>query len=123
MSAQPEIKPSFKKSWVAISLSGRSAEKNISSLTPLVRSASRYKRTTGALKHIRTMPRRKSFLWLLLRQLLPRGFRRVRDYGLLQYECKRLVQHCKLVPQSSLLPSPRINLHDHRCSVSLAKKR
>ncbi len=31
------------------------------------------------------------FLWLLLRHVLPKGFRRSRDYGFLHANCKRLI--------------------------------
>ncbi|MCT0204658.1 transposase [Synechococcus sp. CS-602] len=67
----------------------------------------RYKDNRG-LEHIRTMPGGE-FLWLLLRHVLPRRFRRVRDYGLLHTNCKRLVQLLQLVLRVPV-PSPRINL-------------
>jgi hypothetical protein len=37
------------------------------------------------------------FLWLLLRHVLPKGFRRSRDYGFLHGNCKRLIQLLHLV--------------------------
>ena len=37
------------------------------------------------------------FLWLLLRHVLPKGFRRSRDYGFLHANCKRLIGRLHLV--------------------------
>ena len=37
------------------------------------------------------------FLWLLLLHVLPRRFRRVRDFGLLHANAKRLVQIVQLI--------------------------
>jgi hypothetical protein len=31
------------------------------------------------------------FLWLVLQQVLPKGFRRARNFGFLQLNCKRLI--------------------------------
>ncbi|WP_231598235.1 transposase [Synechococcus sp. CBW1002] len=49
------------------------------------------------------------FLWLLLRHVLPRRFRRVRDFGILHANCKRLVQLLQLVLKVPI-PSPRLPL-------------
>jgi len=53
------------------------------------------------------------FLWRLLLHVLPRGFRRVRDYGLLHGNAKRLIQLVQLVlsvrlpwPMPSREPTP-----------------
>ncbi len=39
----------------------------------------------------RTLPG-VDFLWLLLKHVLPRGFRRARDYGFLHSNCKRMIK-------------------------------
>ncbi|QPN60863.1 transposase [Synechococcus sp. CBW1002] len=59
-------------------------------------------------EQIRTMPGAE-FLWLLLRHVLPRRFRRVRDFGILHANCKRLVQLLQLVLKVPI-PSPRLPL-------------
>jgi len=50
----------------------------------------RYTENTGAIK-TRTLPG-ADFLWLLLRHVLPKGFRRTRDYGFLHSNCKTMIQ-------------------------------
>jgi hypothetical protein len=48
------------------------------------------------------------FLWLLLRHVLPKGFRRTRDYGLLHGNRKRLIQLLHLVLKVFVpLPQPK----------------
>jgi len=37
------------------------------------------------------------FLWLIFRHILPKGFRRVRDYGLLHANAKSLIQQVQLI--------------------------
>ncbi|MEH6534663.1 MAG: transposase [Photobacterium frigidiphilum] len=44
----------------------------------------------------RTLPVVK-FLWLILQHVLPKGLRRVRDYGLLRGHTKRLLQQIQYV--------------------------
>jgi len=48
-------------------------------------------------RQVRTLPGGE-FLWLLLRHVLPRRFRRVRDFGLLHANAKRLIQRLKNSP-------------------------
>jgi hypothetical protein len=67
----------------------------------------RYKDNQGQ-QQIRTLPGAE-FLWLLLRHVLPRRFRRVRDFGLLHANCKRLVQLLQLVLRVPV-SSPRLIL-------------
>lgn len=55
----------------------------------------RYTENTGAVRS-RTLPG-ADFLWLLLQHVLPRGFRRTRDYGFLHGNCKRLIQQLHLL--------------------------
>jgi hypothetical protein len=44
------------------------------------------------------------FLWLLLQHVLPKGFRRTRDYGFLHGNCKRLIQQLHLLLRVCLPP-------------------
>jgi hypothetical protein len=53
---------------------------------------------------VRTLPGGE-FLWLLLRHVLPRRFRRARDFGLLHANAKRLIQLLQLTLQMRL-PRP-----------------
>jgi hypothetical protein len=50
---------------------------------------------TGAIRY-RTLPG-EAFLWLLLQHVLPTGFRRVRDYGFLHGNAKRLLALVQVV--------------------------
>jgi len=62
----------------------------------------RYTENTGKVE-TRTLPGAE-FLWLLLQHVLPKGFRRARDYGFLHSNSKPLIQllqylfHCVLHP-------------------------
>ena len=49
----------------------------------------RYTENTGKVR-TRTLPG-ADFLWLLLQQVMPRGFRRTRSYGFLHSNCKKLI--------------------------------
>lgn len=55
----------------------------------------RYTHNSGETR-TRTLPG-ADFLWLLLQHVLPKGFRRTRDYGLLHGNCKRLVARLHLL--------------------------
>ena len=61
------------------------------------------------------------FLWLLLQHVLPRRFRRVRDYGILHANAKRLIQllqlalHMRVPPPEPLPPRPPV--HCDRCGA------
>ena len=55
----------------------------------------RYTENSGATK-TRTLDG-ADFLWLLLQHVLPKGFRRTRDYGFLHGNCKRLIQRLQLL--------------------------
>ena len=50
----------------------------------------RYTENSGTVK-TRTLPG-ADFLWLLLQHVLPKGFRRSRDYGFLHSNCKAMIQ-------------------------------
>lgn len=45
------------------------------------------------------------FLWLLLKHVLPRGFRRARDFGLLHGNCKRMIMILQVISRRFILPS------------------
>jgi len=45
------------------------------------------------------------FLWLLLSHLLPRGFRRSRNYGLLHHRRKTLLRRVQLMLRVVILPA------------------
>jgi hypothetical protein len=69
-------------------------------------------------RQVRTLPGGE-FLWLLLKHVLPRRFRRVRDFGLLHANAKRLIQLLQLtlhmrVPHPEPLP-PRPPVLCDRC--------
>jgi hypothetical protein len=55
----------------------------------------RYTDNSGLIQ-TRTEPGAE-FLWLLLQHVLPKGFRRSRDYGFLNGNCKRLIQRLQLL--------------------------
>jgi hypothetical protein len=70
---------------------------------------------TGEVKS-RTLPG-EDFLWLVLQHVLPKGFRRVRDYGFLHANAKSLMALLHLVLQvviAAAAPKPRPAL---RCPV------
>ncbi len=72
--------------------------------------------STGAAKR-RTL-RGEDFLWLVLQHVLPKGLRRVRDYGFLHGNAKKLlwlVQLILKVTVQSSPPGPRPNLLCHIC--------
>jgi hypothetical protein len=48
----------------------------------------------------------EDFLWLVLQHVLPRGFRRVRDYGFLHGNAKRLLFLVQLILRVMLEPNP-----------------
>jgi hypothetical protein len=76
-----------------------------------------YQDNKGKLQ-VRALPGRE-FLWLLLKHVLPRRFRRVRDFGILHANAKRLIQLLQLtlhmrVPPPKPLPA-RPPVHCDRC--------
>ena len=50
----------------------------------------------------RTLPG-EDFLWLLLKHVLPRGFRRARDYGYLHGNCKRMIMILQIISRYFVL--------------------
>jgi hypothetical protein len=55
-----------------------------------------YQNSQTKTTEIRTLPTVK-FLWLVLQHVLPKGLRRVRDYGLLSGNCSKLRQQIQLM--------------------------
>jgi hypothetical protein len=64
----------------------------------------RYTENTGTIK-TRTLPG-ADFLWLLLRHVLPKGFRRARDYGFLHSNCKAMIQLLQYLFQCLVYAAP-----------------
>lgn len=64
----------------------------------------RYTDNRGATQ-VRTLPGAE-FVWLLLQHVLPKGFRRTRDYGFLHGNGKRLIQMLHLLLRVGL-PEPK----------------
>ena len=56
-------------------------------------------------KRTRTL-KGEDFLWLVLQHVLPRGFRRVRDYGFLHGNAKRVLKLVQLILRVMLIPNP-----------------
>lgn len=54
-------------------------------------------------RQTRTLPG-ADFLWLLLKHVLPRGFRRARDFGFLHGNCKRMVMILQTISRRFVLP-------------------
>jgi hypothetical protein len=99
----------------------------------------RYTDNSGATK-TRTLAG-ADFLWLLLQHVLPKGFRRTRDYGLLHGNCKRLIarlylllrvcppkpkekpplccKQCGAVVTLTVIPYPRIRKPPHRPAATV----
>jgi hypothetical protein len=63
----------------------------------------RYTENSGTLK-TRTLPA-ADFLWLLLQHVLPKGFRRSRDYGFLHSNCKAMIQLLQYLFRYLIRPS------------------
>ena len=76
----------------------------------------RYVENTGITK-TRTLPG-EAFLWLLLQHVLPKGFRRARDYGFLHANSKSLICLIQLLFQvtiQSLNETPRATISCQHC--------
>lgn len=63
----------------------------------------RYTNNVGEVM-TRTLPG-ESFLWLLLQHVLPKGFRRARDYGILHSNSKAIIRMLQYIFQAAFLPS------------------
>jgi hypothetical protein len=76
----------------------------------------RYTDNTSTVK-TRTLPG-EEFLWLLLQHVLPKGFRRARDYGFLHANSKSLIRLIQLLFQvtiQSLNETPRAAIQCKHC--------
>jgi len=60
------------------------------------------------------------FLWLLLRHVLPRGFRRARDYGFLQGNCKKIMNFLRYVLRC-VTPAFNPNISSKRATFTCEK--
>ena len=66
----------------------------------------RYTESNSGESKVRTLPG-ADFLWLLLQHVLPKGFRRARDYGLLHHQRKRLLKRVQYLLRVTLkTPQP-----------------
>jgi len=77
----------------------------------------RYIESKSGKPQTRSLPG-ADFLWLLLQHVLPKGFRRVRDYGFLHGNAKRLLQLVQIalkVVIDTLKPKERAILRCPRC--------
>lgn len=77
----------------------------------------RYIESKSGKPRTRTLPGAE-FLWLVLQHVLPKGFRRVRDYGFLHGNAKRLLQLVQMtlkVVLDTLKPKERPALRCPRC--------
>jgi hypothetical protein len=63
----------------------------------------RYTEAKSHRTRVRTLPGAE-FLWLLLQHVLPKGFRRARDYGLLHPKRKNLLKRVQCLLQVALTP-------------------
>ena len=57
----------------------------------------------------------EEFLWLVLQHVLPREFRRVRDYGFLHGNAKRLLLLVQLILRVMLEPIPQLPRPVFKC--------
>ena len=74
----------------------------------------RYKESKTKIWKTRTEPAVK-FLWLVLQHVLPKGFRRARDYGFLHCLAKQTLQRIQLLLKVSLEPLKSIIKKVHLC--------
>jgi len=82
----------------------------------------RYRESKSRQWKTRTLPG-ADFLWLLLQHVLPRGFRCVRDYGLLHHRRRRLLQRVQCLLRVKLPaerpPARRPRLRCRRCGAPM----
>lgn len=74
----------------------------------------RYKDSQSKSWKVRTEPGVK-FLWRVLQHVLPKGFRRARDYGFLHCLAKRTLQRIQLLLKVSLQTLKPVLKKPHRC--------
>lgn len=81
----------------------------------------RYIESKSGKPRTRTLPG-ADFLWLVLQHVLPKGFRRVRDYGFLHGNAKRLLQIVQIalkVVLDTLQPKERPSMRCPRCKAAM----
>jgi len=81
----------------------------------------RYAENSGTIK-TRTLPG-ADFLWLLLQHVLPRGFRRARDYGFLHANSKALIKLVQLLFNIAIhivRKAPRAIIYCQHCGAEMA---
>ena len=64
----------------------------------------------------------EDFLWLVLQHVLPKGFRRVRDYGFLHANAKKLLALVQIVLKvliESCAPRPRPSFKCPKCQTAM----
>ena len=74
----------------------------------------RYKESKTKIWKVRTEPAIK-FLWLVLQHVLPKGFRRARDYGFLHCLARQTLQRIQLLLKVSLETLKPVSRKPHRC--------
>uniref|UniRef100_UPI0038995019 transposase n=1 Tax=Endozoicomonas gorgoniicola TaxID=1234144 RepID=UPI0038995019 len=57
----------------------------------------------------------EDFLWLVLQHVLPKGLRRVRDYGFLHCRCRKLLRLVQLILQVIIKPATPVIHPKHTC--------
>jgi len=65
----------------------------------------------------------EDFLYLVLKHVLPGGFRRVRDYGFLHANAKRILLLVQLILQVTIMPTEKRKRADFICPVCQSKMR
>lgn len=81
----------------------------------------KYVQSRSAKIRYRTL-KGEDFLWLVLQHVLPKGFRRLRDYGFLHGNAKKLLSLVQLVLQvliETCLPRPRPLFKCPRCQAPM----
>jgi hypothetical protein len=81
----------------------------------------RYIESKSGKPKTRTLPG-ADFLWLVLQHILPKGFRRVRDYGFLHGNAKQLLQLVQItlkVVLDTLKPKERPVMRCPKCSAAM----
>lgn len=74
----------------------------------------RYKESKTQSWKVRTEPAIK-FLWLVLQHVLPKGFRRARDYGFMHCLAKRTLLRIQLLLKVSMEPLQPVSRKPHLC--------
>ncbi len=82
----------------------------------------RYTDSATKQSQVRTLPT-VEFLWLILQHVIPKGFRRVRDYGFLHGAAKRLLRRIQLcLMMAGKLDFSQIETIERKKAMCLCKK-